>query len=80
MLLLNIASEEVQDIFAALVDTGATYDEVVAALNAQPLRMECGCQSGRGIENYCICNSPQEKPLHYHLQKNTEEGGVKSFG
>ena len=47
MLLLNIAGEEVQDIFVALVDTGATYDEVVAALNAQPLKMECGCQSGR---------------------------------
>ena len=32
--LLHTAGEEVQDVFATLADTGATYDEAVAALNA----------------------------------------------
>ena len=35
MLLLHTASEEVQDISATLADTGATYDEAVAVVNAQ---------------------------------------------
>ena len=34
MLLLHTAGEEVQDIFVTLPDTGATYDEAVAVLNA----------------------------------------------
>ena len=34
MLLLHTAGEEVQDSFATLADTAATYDEAVAALNA----------------------------------------------
>ena len=33
-LLLRTAGEEVQDVFATLADTGATYDEAVSALNA----------------------------------------------
>ena len=34
VLLLHTAGEEVQDIFATLADTGATYDEAVAVFNA----------------------------------------------
>ena len=34
MHLLHTAGEEVQDIFVTLPDTGATYDEAVAVLNA----------------------------------------------
>ena len=34
MLLLHTAGEEVQDVFATRADTGATYDEAVASLNA----------------------------------------------
>ena len=34
MFLLHAAGDEVQAIFVTLADTGATYDEAVAALNA----------------------------------------------
>ena len=34
MLSLHTAGEAVQDVFATLADTGVTYDEAVAALNA----------------------------------------------